>query len=297
MRLLTFQSPSGLRLGMQSAAGIVDVSAASTALKSALAGESVPTTLEELCSGEEASLQGFRRLAELTASEQSASWLLAEASLQPGPCVPRQGKIICVGLNYRKHAAESGMAVPESPVLFPKYANSLAASGEAIPLSTNAREYDYEVELALVIGRIARNIRVEEALGYVLGYCNANDLSARDLQFRTNQWLLGKALDKFLPVGPYLVTADEVGDPQKLRLRCWVNGEIRQDSNTADMIFPVNYLVSYLSQYMTLEPGDVIVTGTPEGVIFGKKDVPWLKAGDEVTIEVEGLGRLTNVMR
>ena len=133
-------------------------------------------------------------------------------------------------------------------------------------------------------------------MNYVLGYCNLNDLSARDLQFRTSQWLLGKTLDKFMPIGPYLVTADEVGDPQALEIRCWVSDSLRQNSSTADMIFSVAYLVSYLSQYMTLEPGDVIATGTPEGVVFGMQEKQWLKPGDEVSIEIAGLGRLINSM-
>jgi 2-keto-4-pentenoate hydratase/2-oxohepta-3-ene-1,7-dioic acid hydratase in catechol pathway len=136
----------------------------------------------------------------------------------------------------------------------------------------------------------------DSALDYVLGYSSANDLSARDLQFRTNQWMLGKTLDKFLPIGPYLVTADEVGDPQNLAIRCWLNGELRQNSTTGDMVFSVAYLVSYLSQYMTLEPGDIIVTGTPEGVILGMKEQVWVKPGDEIVVEVEKLGRLTNIM-
>src|SRR5262249_16430677 len=137
----------------------------------------------------------------------------------------------------------------------------------------------------------------QDALSYVFGYCNANDLSARDLQFRTSQWLLGKALDQFLPLGPYLVTADEVADPQQLQIRCAVNGQVRQDSSTADMIFPVASLISYISQYLTLEAGDILLTGTPEGVILGKSNPRWLMAGDEIAVEITGLGRLVNVLQ
>ncbi|GHO86397.1 fumarylacetoacetate hydrolase family protein [Dictyobacter formicarum] len=292
MRLLTFHSPIGLKLGIKTNRGIIDVAAARAALNS----QQVPATFEELCSGEAVDLQGLRQLV-AAAAGKSGDWLLAEENIQYGPSASRYGKIICVGLNYRRHAAESNMPVPESPVLFPKYANTLAGSGEEIPLPSNATQYDYEAELALVIGRRAHNISEHEALNYVLGYCNGHDLSARDLQFRTSQWMLGKTVDKFLPIGPYLVTADEVGDPQKLSIKLWLNGEIRQDSNTADMIFSVPYIISYLSQYITLEPGDTIVTGTPEGVISGHPEFPWLKAGDQVTIEVGNLGRLTNVLR
>jgi 2-keto-4-pentenoate hydratase/2-oxohepta-3-ene-1,7-dioic acid hydratase in catechol pathway len=205
-------------------------------------------------------------------------------------------KIICIGLNYKRHARETGMAVPETPVLFSKFNNTLAATGEPIPLPDNAIQYDYEVELGVVIGKEARYVSVDEAPGYVFGYFTVNDMSVRDLQFRTSQWLLGKTPDKFFPTAPYLVTADEVGDPQNLGLSCWVNGELRQNSNTSDMIFSVAECISYISQYMTLKPGDVISTGTPEGVVLGMTEKNWLKPGDEVTVEVEGLGKCTNRM-
>jgi 2-keto-4-pentenoate hydratase/2-oxohepta-3-ene-1,7-dioic acid hydratase in catechol pathway len=185
------------------------------------------------------------------------------------------------------------MAIPTIPVLFSKFPNTIAASGEQVVLPATAVEYDYEAELGVVIGLRARQVSEQEALNYVLGYCNINDLSARDLQMRTSQWLLGKTLDKFMPIGPYLVTADVVGDPQALDIRCWVNGTLRQNSTTADMIFTVAELVSYISQYMTLDPGDVIATGTPEGVIFGMSEKHWLKPGDEVVVQIAGLGRLT----
>jgi 2-keto-4-pentenoate hydratase/2-oxohepta-3-ene-1,7-dioic acid hydratase in catechol pathway len=295
MYLLSYQTPVGSHLGLKTAHGVIDVAAASEALLSGTQA-SPPTSLEELCAGGAQARGALQQLAALAQAHHSAPWLLPEETLQLAPCVPCGGKILCVGLNYRRHAAEAGMAVPDSPVLFPKYANGLAASGETIPLPANAVHYDYEAELALVIGQRVRAVPEAQALSAVLGYCNANDLSARDLQFRSSQWLLGKALDKFLPIGPYLVTTDEVPDPQALRLRCLVNGQMCQDSSTADMIFSVAYLVSYLSQYMTLEPGDVILTGTPEGVIMGKQDRRWLKAGDEVTIEIAGLGRLVNVL-
>ncbi len=295
MYILSYHTPAGPRLGLKTERGVIDVAAARELLIDTPA--SLPARIEEVCAGGEQALRALRQLEERTQEQPAGSpWLLNEKTLQFAPCVSRLGKILCVGLNYRRHAAESGMAVPETPVLFPKYANGLAASGETIPLPGNAVQYDYEAELALVIGRRARAVAESEALDYVLGYCNANDLSARDLQFRTSQWLLGKALDKFLPIGPYLVTADEIPNPQALRMRCLVNGEVRQDSSTADMIFPVSFLVSYISQYLTLEPGDVILTGTPEGVIAGRKDGKWLKAGDEVVIEIEGLGRLVNLL-
>jgi len=295
MYLLSYHTPTGPRLGLRTASGVIAVAEAA---KELLAHPQTPPpiSIEEVCSGGAQALQALQDLQEQALARKTAPWLLVEEGLQLAPCVPHISKILCIGLNYRRHAAESGMAVPDSPVLFPKYANSLAASGETIPLPPTARQYDYEAELALVIGRRVRAVSEAQALDAVLGYCAANDLSARDLQFRTSQWLLGKALDKFLPIGPYLVTADEVPDPQALQMRCLLNGEVRQDSSTADMIFSVAFLVSYISQYMTLEPGDIIVTGTPEGVIMGRQDGRWLHAGDEVAIEIAGLGRLVNVL-
>ncbi|GGJ02135.1 2-keto-4-pentenoate hydratase [Alicyclobacillus cellulosilyticus] len=276
------------QLGVAEGGRVLDVAAAA-----ARAGIPAPTTLEAVWSQSDG-LARLRALAE-TAAVWEDVWL-AEHAVRFGPCVPAPGKILCVGLNYRRHAAESNMPVPETPVLFPKYANALAAHGETIYAPLSAQKLDYEAELCIVIGRRAKHLSREEALYAVFGYCNANDLSARDLQFRTSQWLLGKTCDGFCPIGPYLVTADEVPDPNALSIRCFVNGELRQDSNTADMVFSCAELVHYVSQYMTLEPGDLILTGTPEGVILGypPERQRWLDAGDEVTVEIEGLGRLTN---
>ncbi|MAS38213.1 MAG: 5-carboxymethyl-2-hydroxymuconate isomerase [Anaerolineaceae bacterium] len=282
MKLLTIQPD--LRLGIQTEAGVVDVAAAGLA--------EVPTTMDAVLAGGEVALDALR---ELAANPPEAA-LLPTDSVQPGPCVPYPGKIICVGLNYARHAAESGAATPTSPVLFSKFNNTIAAPGDPVPLPDAAVEYDYEVELVAVIGKQTRDVSVEDALDHVVGYATGNDLSARDLQMRTSQWLLGKTLDKFMPIGPWLVTADEVGDPQALNLKCWLNGELRQNSNTADMIFSVAEVVSYASQYMTLEAGDIITTGTPEGVILGMNPKVWMKPGDEVTVEIEKLGKMSNTM-
>jgi len=186
--------------------------------------------------------------------------------------------------------------VPETPILFNKFSNTPAASGEDVPLPEVAEQYDYEAELCVVMGRAARRVSEADALDHVWGYCNCNDLSARDLQFRTSQWMLGKTLDRFFPIGPHLVSADEVGDPQALAIRCLVNGDVRQDSSTADMVFGVAELVSYISRHLTLEPGDVIATGTPEGVAQGRPNREWLRPGDEVVVEIGALGQLRNRM-
>ena len=281
MKLITFQTADGLRLGVVVAEGVLPV-------ESSDAGDAL--TLQTLFTQGEAALPRVRAAVERS---PGAGALLQESDLRLGPCVYQPGKILCVGLNYRRHAEETGAPFPQTPVLFSKFNNTLAAACEAVPLPKVASQYDYEVELGVVIGRRASSVPVERALEYVLGYCTANDLSARDLQTRTSQWLLGKTLDRFCPVGPYLATRDEVPDPQRLALRTWVNGELRQNSSTADMIFSVAEIVSYASQYMTLEPGDLIITGTPEGVILGMPEPrTWLKPGDEVIVEVEGLGRL-----
>lgn len=208
--------------------------------------------------------------------------------------VPRPGKILCVGLNYRPHAIESHLEIPQHPVLFSKYRNAVVGDAATVT-APNGSHFDYEAELVVVMGRHCADVTEEEALEYVLGYCNGNDLSARDLQFRTGQWLLGKALPGFGPMGPWLSTADDVPDPDALDISGARNGTVVQRSNTREMIFSTRYLISYVSRYMPLEPGDVIFTGTPEGVIMGKPDGEknWLTSGETVTVSVEGLGTLT----
>ncbi len=248
-------------------------------------------SLREFYSVGNRALDRLRTLLRTTHSPSSAIRPL-EGALFAAP-VPAPGKIICIGLNYARHAAESGMDIPNVPVVFSKFNNSLCGPGDPIPLPAATTEADYEVELAVIIGDRAKDIDVASALDYVLGYATANDMSARDLQFKTSQWLLGKTLDAFLPMGPYVVTADEIGDPQDLWLRSWVNGQPRQDSTTADMVFSVAQIIEYLSHHMTLEPGDVILTGTPEGVALGS-DHPWLTVEDIVAVEVAGLGRCEN---
>ncbi len=278
MKLLTFQTDGGLRLGVVTARGVLDGGAAADFYRTGADG------LSDLSAHIERALN------------DSTTPFLDEATLQLAPPVPAPGKIICVGLNYRRHAIETGAAIPTTPILFSKFNNALAAPGEVVPIPRTAEQTDYEAELVVVIGRRAKYVSEADALDHVLGYCNGNDVSARDLQLRTSQWLLGKTPDKFMPIGPYLMTADEAGDPANLRVRGWLNGEPRQDSNTADMIFSVAQVISYASQYMTLEPGDIITTGTPEGVILGMKDKVWLKPGDEYIVEIGNLGRLVNRM-
>jgi 2-keto-4-pentenoate hydratase/2-oxohepta-3-ene-1,7-dioic acid hydratase in catechol pathway len=202
-------------------------------------------------------------------------------------------KIVCVGLNYRDHAEEQGVDLPERPLLFAKWPNTLIASGDAIRIPAISQKVDYEAELGVVIGRRAQRVSAADALDHVAGYVVANDVSGRDLQFSDGQWVRGKSLDTFLPVSD-LVPASQVPDPQALGIRAILNGETMQDSTTANMVFGVADVVSFVSQGITLEPGDLIITGTPAGVGAFRDPPVWLKQGDEITIEIDGLGSITN---
>jgi 2-keto-4-pentenoate hydratase/2-oxohepta-3-ene-1,7-dioic acid hydratase in catechol pathway len=208
--------------------------------------------------------------------------------------IDRPGKIICVGLNYQDHADEQGVAAPEQPILFAKWQTALVGPGEPIVLPPVARQVDYEAELGVVIGTRVRGISAERALEAVRGYVCVNEVSARDLQFADGQWTRAKSIDTFCPVGPRLVLRNEIADPQALRIRCIVNGDVMQDSSTVAMIFSVAEVIAFASETMTLEPGDLIATGTPAGVGFTREPPVFLQDGDEVTVEIEGVGAITN---
>ncbi|MFJ7648795.1 fumarylacetoacetate hydrolase family protein [Lysinibacillus sp. NPDC097279] len=291
MKLLTFEKQGDYQLGVQTKQGIIDI-AASMDKNSNFNNLPDLASLFSCNKKEIAKLQNFIQAIEV---EESAVFI-EDSQISWGPCVTKPHKIICVGLNYRKHADETNAAYPEVPILFNKFDNTLTGHQSAIPIPTVTKQLDYEVELGIVIGEKIKNVKEENALDHVFGYCTVNDLSARDLQMKTQQWLLGKTCDKFSPVGPYLVTADEIENPNNLALKTYVNGDIRQNSNTADMIFNCAEIISYISQHMTLEPGDLILTGTPEGVVFGypAEQQMYIQQGDEVTVEIEKLGSLTN---
>lgn len=283
MIVVSFASSDGPRLGVKRGAEILDATAATRG------GADGPLSPARFTRG------GMAALAELQETvdgwDEHASHVRHESQVRLLAPVVEPGKLLCVGLNYRRHAAESGMAEPKQPVLFSKFSNAIAGPDADVPIAGLA-QVDYEAELALVIGKGGTNIPEADALSHVLGYCNANDVSERALQFVSGQWLVGKSLDGFLPLGPYLVTADEAGDPQDMPVRGWLNGELRQDSSTADMIFSVAEIIAYASRYMTLEAGDVICTGTPEGVVLGRDPKVWVQPGDEFVVEIGGLGRL-----
>jgi 2-keto-4-pentenoate hydratase/2-oxohepta-3-ene-1,7-dioic acid hydratase in catechol pathway len=290
LTLLTFRQGAEYRLGVKTATGILDARQAAAILHM-----KAPGTMDELLQNQD----GPRLEALVAAAAKSPAAkkaYLAETAITYGPVVTRPGKIVCVGLNYRRHAQEVNQPIPKQPVLFAKYNNTLNSHRGTVRLPVEiAKNFDYEVELVLVMGRKATRVSEEDALSFVAGYCTGNDFTARDLQFETGgQWLPGKTPDQFGPIGPYLVTADQV-DPDNLAIECRVNGETRQSSNTSDFIFNCRQMISYISRILTLEPGDIIFTGTPEGVIQGKppdKRV-WLKAGDKISCSVSKLGELS----
>jgi 2-keto-4-pentenoate hydratase/2-oxohepta-3-ene-1,7-dioic acid hydratase in catechol pathway len=215
-----------------------------------------------------------------------------------GPPVPDPTKIVAIGLNYADHAAEGGLNPPAAPLVFAKFPNTLAGQDDVVTWDRGLTDkVDYEAELGAVIGRRARNVSEADALDHVFGYTCINDVSARDLQFGDGQWVRGKSLDTFCPVGPWIVTADEIPDPQTLRIECLVNGEALQSSSTANMYFPVRTIIAHCSRSFTLEPGDLIATGTPAGVGNYKKPPRFLRDGDEVVIRIEKIGDLRNVCR
>jgi len=220
------------------------------------------------------------------------------ADIKLAAVVSTPQKIIAIGLNYQDHVQESKGTIPELPILFAKFQNTLIGHGETIEWDPQiTREVDYEAELAVIIGQETFNCPEDKAMKAVYGYTCANDVSARDLQFGDGQWVRGKSLNTFCPIGPWIVTADEISNPHNLSIKCILNSQVMQDSNTGQMIFKIPYLISFISKHITLSPGDVILTGTPSGVGRFRKPRVLLKDGDEVTVEIEGLGKLTNQCR
>lgn len=291
MRLVSIRHADGVEsLGAVTEGGVVDIR--NTARKLAI---TAPLTLDELLRGGQADV--LEKI--ISEAKKSGVPLLVEAEIMHGKLFAEPGKIICVGLNFRQHAKEIGVEPPRVPPLFSKFGNSLAGQNCIIKLPPKeiSTKFDYETELLIVIGKEARDVSEADALKYVAGFCTSNDFSSRDLQFElpSAQWVLGKSLDNYAPIGPYFVSADLVGDPNNLKIQTYVNGELRQSSSTADFIFNTQQIISYISKHFTLAPGDIIFTGTPQGVIAGmpKDKQVWLKAGDRVTSSIEKLGTLS----
>jgi 2-keto-4-pentenoate hydratase/2-oxohepta-3-ene-1,7-dioic acid hydratase in catechol pathway len=282
MRLATIQTPAGPRAAALVGNRFIDLHATDA---------SVPASVRSLLEGGPSLLRAASEAARKTGAV--AYDAAAVKYLAP---VPDPRKIICLGLNYRDHAVESGAPIPKEPILFSKYATALIGHEQPIVLPPVSSEVDYEAELVIVIGQRGRNIAACEAANYVAGYTVGHDVSARDWQLKKEgkQWMVGKTFDTFAPTGSTLVTADEAPDPHSLPIRLRLNGKVMQDSNTSQMIFGVGPTLAYLSQVFTLEPGDLIFTGTPPGVGFARKPQVFLKPGDVVEVEIEGLGTLRN---
>ena len=281
MRLVTFREGSADRIGARSGDQIIDLSTADS---------SIPSDMRSFLEAGEPALSAASKAVALGGSSFSAKDVKILAPIS------NPEKVVCIGLNYADHAAESGMDIPPEPVVFSKYASAIIGPGDTIKLPPSSNEPDYEVELVVVIGKSGFNISQADAMNHVAGYTVGHDVSARDYQLQkpAGQWMMGKTFDTFAPIGPDLVTADEVGDPNDLGIRCILNDETVQDSNTAQLIFKIPELIAYLSHVFTLNPGDLIFTGTPPGVGMARDPQLWLKAGDKVVCEVDGIGRLEN---
>jgi 2-keto-4-pentenoate hydratase/2-oxohepta-3-ene-1,7-dioic acid hydratase in catechol pathway len=284
MKLVTYQSHSGgVQLGVVADGKVVNLAEAS--------GGKLPSDMRAFIEAGDSALQTAKEIA----AKGGSSGVPLESVKLLAP-ISNPSKLIAIGLNYMDHVRETGSKVPQIAVMFTKYTSSIIGTGDEIRWDpTLTQKVDWEAELAVVIGKRASKIKEENAFDYILGYMNCHDVSARDLQNeKGDQWIMGKSLDTFGPLGPYLVTKDEVPTPNNLSIRCSVNGTPMQDSNTREMIFKIPYLIAYLSRAITLLPGDVITTGTPDGVGAARKPPIFLKHGDVVTVEVEGLGQLTN---
>jgi len=290
MKLITFTTGTDARLGAVQDDRVIDLAVASDGR--------LPSDMLSFLQRGEGAMQLGRELAHDAADGSNPTNAVATVPLSEvrlmAP-VPNPSKVVAIGLNYMDHCREQNIEPPEAPILFAKFPSSVVGPGDAIrwdPALTS--RVDYEVELAVVIGRTARRVPAADALDYVAGYTVCNDVSARDLQFGDKQWVRGKSLDTFCPLGPWLLTRDEIPDPQDLRLRCTVNGDCLQDSTTAEMIWGVRQLIETISQACSLFPGDVIATGTPHGVGVFRSPQVFLRDGDVVTVEVERIGQLTN---
>ncbi|WP_417393551.1 fumarylacetoacetate hydrolase family protein [Gimesia sp.] len=286
MKLATIQTEKGIQV-----VSVIDQDNALTFFDLLAFDESLPRSLKGILT-----IEGGLERARLAAEQaQQADRQITGTLLAP---IPVPGKVLCIGLNYRDHAEETGMPFPDEPVCFSKFSSSVTGSGQPIRIPSVAREVDYEAELVAVIGKSCRNVTQADAPDYIAGYMNGHDVSARDWQIGRpgGQWLLGKTADTFAPTGPYLVTADEIKNANSLPIKLTLNGEVLQNSNTDKFIFTIEEVIAFVSQILTLEPGDIIFTGTPPGVGMARKPPVYLKPGDQACIEIQGLGMLHNTV-
>ncbi len=284
MKLLTYNAGQGPRLGAAVDKKIIDLHNTSQG--------NLPADMRSFLELGQAGMEKAEAtIKQALSNEQTISM----DALKIGPPILNPSKIVAIGLNYMDHCREQNVEPPKSPIIFTKFSTSIIGQGDTIRWDpTLTSRVDFEAELAVVIGRLARHVTEAEAMDYVAGYTICHDVSARDLQFGDGQWIRGKSLDTFCPIGPYLVTKDEIPDPHNLTMRCIVNDQIMQDSSTSEMIFNIPFLIEYISRAFTLLPGDIITTGTPDGVGVFRSPKIFLKNKDQVTIEIEGLGQLTN---
>ncbi len=304
MRLITFEHDGKTKIGVERGTKVVDIAAATRAyghltseMQLSAYAAAVAGDLKAFLQQGEQGLDFVRSLmGSVNEQEQDiqTEYLLSAADIQLRAPLLRPGKIVCVGKNYRDHAVEMHSELPITPIIFAKFANVISDPDAKVMKPIQSNQLDYEAELAVIIGKTGRRIRREVAYEYIAGYSCFNDLSVRDYQMRTSQWLQGKTFDGSGPFGPALVTKDEILDPQNLDIRCYVNGEVRQQANTRQMIFDLPFLIEFISGIMTLEPGDVIATGTPSGVAAGMRDAMYLQVGDEVVVDIEQIGQLRN---
>jgi 2,4-didehydro-3-deoxy-L-rhamnonate hydrolase len=294
MKLLSVVTAKGTRLAAKLPAGILVFSEANELFSGSAS--SIPCTLRAAITAK-GGLDRLLPVLQSAADHPAASkFTVPEENVKIAmPFAPEN--VFCVGLNYRDHAQESNAPIPQQPVLFAKWTSAMIGPGQAIVLPPDTQEVDYEAELGVVMGKKCRGVSADNALDYVAGYVCVNDISARDFQRMDGQWVRAKSQDSFGPIGPFLVTRDELADPQALGIRCLVNGRMLQNSNTREMIFGVRDLIAFISRGITLHPGDLISTGTPPGVGFAQKPPVFLHAGDEVAVEIDGIGRLSNSVK
>ncbi|MFW9916812.1 MAG: fumarylacetoacetate hydrolase family protein [Candidatus Thorarchaeota archaeon] len=286
LKLGHFKTGKGIRVGLAKEKEVLDL----WEMAAQEGTENIFPTMEGLLSKDGPSFGMTKELV------SKASPIAAQEPVQVLAPLLQPSKIICLGKNYFGHVKETKASVPANPILFPKFSTSIIANEEAIILPEFSQAVDYEIELAVIIGKKARKIPPGDVFSYIAGYTIANDITARDIQRGDGQWTRGKSLDTFLPLGPFLVTTDEITDPQNLKMRLQLNSEVMQEGSTADMIFPIPEIISFISEGITLLPGDIILTGTPPGVGFAREPPVFLKPGDRLELEIEGLGRLSNLV-
>lgn len=287
VRLCTFTADNKTRVGVELKNGgdIVDVT---------VTDPSIPAEMRALLNG------GAATMDKVKAAVAKGDNVVSRDKVTIKAPIENVDKIICIGMNYVDHCTEQDLPVPTEPIIFSKFASAITDPGKEIMLPKLVKELDFEVELAIVVGKEAKNVKEADAMQYVAGYTVAHDVSARDWQLKKNggQWLVGKTFDTFAPIGPAIVTTDELGDPHKLGIRCRLNGESVQDSNTDQLVFKTEAIIAWCTQFVTLKPGDLIFTGTPPGVgCFRKPEPLWLKDGDVVDCEIDGIGTITNTVR